>query len=76
MNSSMNRQQALAAAEQLAFTFEDLIGTIRSLRNSSEVLTLTERQWLAYLEDTATEWMRRLNRVDMFQPSLWDGHQD
>ena len=72
--SNSTRTIALATAEQLTFAVEDLIGTIRSLRSDESVLTLTERQWLSYLEDTAVQWMHRLHSVDMFQPTLWDGH--
>lgn len=74
--SSTSRTTVLAAVEQLAFNLEDITGTVRSILTSEGELTLTERQWLAYLEDTLVQWHQRLNRVDMFQPSLWDGHRD
>jgi hypothetical protein len=71
---STNRQDVLAQAEKLQFDIEDLIGTIRSIRNNAEFLTISERQWLEYLEDSTNVWMTRLSRIDMFQPTLWDGH--
>ena len=72
--SPSSRTEVLATVEQLAFNLEDTIGTLRSINNSSHWLTLTERMWIAYLEEQVHLWVGRLNRVDMFQPTLWDGH--
>lgn len=74
MQSNSSRQTVLATAEQLTFGLEDVLGTIRSLRKQQEFLTLSERQWSEFLEDSVCQWLKRLNDVTLFQPTLWDGH--
>lgn len=69
-----SRMTALSTVELLALELEDVLGTVRSLHDQVEYLTLSERQWIEYLEETIVQWHHRLNRVDMFQPYLWDGH--
>lgn len=68
------RSIVLATVEQLAFNLEDTLGTVRSALVDVECLTISEREWLKYLEEQLGLWHERLNRVDMFQPTLWDGH--
>lgn len=69
------RPNVLALAELLTFNLEDTLGTVRSLLADSNELSLSERQWLLYLEETLGHWFQRLNSVRMFQATLFDGHR-